>query len=303
MPFNNENNIIKYLNLFCEWIAEGIVFKRKPKNIMISIGVWTYVAIITLLAFIYSYQKNDVQELIKENALILNIILAISAFFILIQSQFIYVNKWFKEKDYNKVYSYKDLNHYKGVIPIVAVLGLSRTGKTTLIDTMFYNKPSNKRTQGIYGRLKNIGDKKDVFFYDMSGESTIQINDVMHLSDCIIFLLDHNESSVNTVINKQRINANLKLIEDLSSSYNEKGSNKNVPTLFLINKSDLSRDHDLYERFYKKAIINWSHVFGENKKCIEYSNKNVSEAIDNTSSTAYALKDIIEFIRANVYEK
>jgi len=279
------------------------VFKRKPKNIMISIGVWTYVVIITLLAFIYSYQKNDVQELIKEHALVLNIFLVVSAIFILIQSQFIYVNKRFKEKDYNKVYSYNDLNHYKDIIPIVAVLGLSRTGKTTLIDTVFYNKPLNKRTQGIYGRLKNIGDKKDVFFYDMSGESIIQINDVMHLSDCIIFLLDHNESSDDTAINEQRINANVKLIEDLSSSYNEKGSNKNIPTLFLINKSDLSRDYDLYERFYKKAIINWSHVFGKNKKCIEYSNKNVSEAIDNTSSTTYALNDIIEFIKVNVYEK
>lgn len=270
---------------------------------MISIGVWTYVVIITLLAFIYSYQKNDVQELIKEYALVLNIVLVVSGIFILIQSQFIYVNKRFKEKDYNKVYSYNDLNHYKDIIPIVAVLGLSRTGKTTLIDTVFYNKPLNKRTQGIYGRLKNIGDKKDVFFYDMSGESTIQINDVMHLSDCIIFLLDHNESSDDTAINEQRINANVKLIEDLSSSYNEKGSNKNIPTLFLINKSDLSRDYDLYERFYKKAIINWSHVFGKNKKCIEYSNKNVSEAIDNTSSTTYALNDIIEFIKVNVYEK
>lgn len=113
------------------------MFKRKPKNIMISIGVWTYVVIITLLAFIYSYQKNDVQELIKEHALVLNIFLVVSAIFILIQSQFIYVNKRFKEKDYNKVYSYNDLNHYKDIIPIVAVLGLSRTGKTTLIDTVF----------------------------------------------------------------------------------------------------------------------------------------------------------------------
>ncbi|HBQ5649736.1 GTPase domain-containing protein [Klebsiella pneumoniae] len=270
---------------------------------MVSIGVWTYAIVITLLAFIYSYQKNDVQELIKEHSLILNIIIFSSAILILVQSQFIYVNKRFKDRDYNRIYSYNDLSHYKDIIPVVAVLGLSRTGKTTLIDTVFYNKPLNKRTQGIYGRLKNIGNKKDVFFYDMSGENIIQINNVMHLSDCIIFLLDHNESSDDTAINQQRINANIKLIEDLSSSYNEKGNNKTIPTLFLINKSDLSRDYDLYEKFYKKAIINWSHVFGKSIKCMVYSNKNVSEAIDNNSSTTYALKDVIEFIEVNVYEK
>ncbi|HDG7592985.1 TPA: GTPase domain-containing protein [Klebsiella pneumoniae] len=270
---------------------------------MVSIGVWTYAIVITLLAFIYSYQKNDVQELIKEHSLILNVIIFSSAILILVQSQFIYVNKRFKDRDYNRIYSYNDLSHYKDIIPVVAVLGLSRTGKTTLIDTVFYNKPLNKRTQGIYGRLKNIGNKKDVFFYDMSGENIIQINNVMHLSDCIIFLLDHNESSDDTAINQQRINANIKLIEDLSSSYNEKGNNKTIPTLFLINKSDLSRDYDLYEKFYKKAIINWSHVFGKSIKCMVYSNKNVSEAIDNNSSTAYALKDVIEFIEVNVYEK
>ncbi|CAM7563577.1 MULTISPECIES: GTPase domain-containing protein [Enterobacteriaceae] len=279
------------------------MFKYKPKNLMVSIGVWTYAIVITLLAFIYSYQKNDVQELIKEHSLILNIIIFSSAILILVQSQFIYVNKRFKDRDYNRIYSYNDLSHYKDIIPVVAVLGLSRTGKTTLIDTVFYNKPLNKRTQGIYGRLKNIGNKKDVFFYDMSGENIIQINNVMHLSDCIIFLLDHNESSDDTAINQQRINANIKLIEDLSSSYNEKGNNKTIPTLFLINKSDLSRDYDLYEKFYKKAIINWSHVFGKSIKCMVYSNKNVSEAIDNNSSTTYALKDVIEFIEVNVYEK
>ncbi|HFZ1237773.1 TPA: GTPase domain-containing protein [Klebsiella pneumoniae] len=279
------------------------MFKYKPKNLMVSIGVWTYAIVITLLAFIYSYQKNDVQELIKEHSLILNVIIFSSAILILVQSQFIYVNKRFKDRDYNRIYSYNDLSHYKDIIPVVAVLGLSRTGKTTLIDTVFYNKPLNKRTQGIYGRLKNIGNKKDVFFYDMSGENIIQINNVMHLSDCIIFLLDHNESSDDTAINQQRINANIKLIEDLSSSYNEKGNNKTIPTLFLINKSDLSRDYDLYEKFYKKAIINWSHVFGKSIKCMVYSNKNVSEAIDNNSSTTYALKDVIEFIEVNVYEK
>lgn len=279
------------------------MFKYKPKNLMVSIGVWTYAIVITLLAFIYSYQKNDVQELIKEHSLILNAIIFFSAILILVQSQFIYVNKRFKDRDYNRIYSYNDLSHYKDIIPVVAVLGLSRTGKTTLIDTVFYNKPLNKRTQGIYGRLKNIGNKKDVFFYDMSGENIIQINNVMHLSDCIIFLLDHNESSDDTAINQQRINANIKLIEDLSSSYNEKGNNKTIPTLFLINKSDLSRDYDLYEKFYKKAIINWSHVFGKSIKCMVYSNKNVSEAIDNNSSTTYALKDVIEFIEVNVYEK
>lgn len=279
------------------------MFKYKPKNLMVSIGVWTYAIVITLLAFIYSYQKNDVQELIKEHSLILNVIIFSSAILILVQSQFIYVNKRFKDRDYNRIYSFNDLSHYKDIIPVVAVLGLSRTGKTTLIDTVFYNKPLNKRTQGIYGRLKNIGNKKDVFFYDMSGENIIQINNVMHLSDCIIFLLDHNESSDDTAINQQRINANIKLIEDLSSSYNEKGNNKTIPTLFLINKSDLSRDYDLYEKFYKKAIINWSHVFGKSIKCMVYSNKNVSEAIDNNSSTTYALKDVIEFIEVNVYEK
>ncbi|MGM3181525.1 GTPase domain-containing protein [Dickeya oryzae] len=279
------------------------MFKHKPKNIMASIGAWAYAIIITLLAFIYSYQKNDVQELIKENAFILNFILGISVLLVLIQSQFIYVKKRFKEKDYNKIYSYNDLNYFKGVIPIVAVLGLSRTGKTTLIDTILYNKPLNKRTQGVYGRLKNIEDKKNVFFYDMSGESTIQINNVMHSSDCIIFLLDHNESSEDKAIDKKRVNANVKLIEDLISSYNEKESNKGIPTLFLINKSDLSRDYDLYEDFYKKAIINWSHVFGKKTKCIKYSNKYISEAIDNTSSTTYALNDIIGFIKENVYEK
>lgn len=279
------------------------MFKYKPKNLMVSIGVWTYAIVITLLAFIYSYQKNDVQELIKEHSLILNVIIFSSAILILVQSQFIYVNKRFKDRDYNRIYSFNDLSHYKDIIPVVAVLGLSRTGKTTLIDTVFYNKPLNKRTQGIYGRLKNIGNKKDVFFYDMSGENIIQINNVMHLSDCIIFLLDHNESSDDTAINQQRINANIKLIEDLSSSYNEKGNNKTIPTLFLINKSDLSRDYDLYEKFYKKTIINWSHVFGKSIKCMVYSNKNVSEAIDNNSSTTYALKDVIEFIEVNVYEK
>ncbi len=279
------------------------MFKHKSRNVMTSTGVWAYVILITLLAFIYSYQEDGTQRFIKEYSGVITFCIIIGLLLCLLQSQFVYINTRFKEEDYNKLYSYKDLAHFKGVIPIVAVLGISRTGKTTLIDSIFYNKPSNKRTQSINGRLKNIGNDKDFLIFDMSGENNIQINDVMHFSDCIIFLLDHTESSSDSNIDEQRINANIRLINDLCSSYNEKEHHKKIPTLFLINKSDLLHDCDLYEQFYKKEINNWKHVFGRKTNYMEYSNKYITEAIDNTASIAYELNDVIGFIKENVYEK
>ncbi|CAI1920179.1 Uncharacterised protein [Serratia fonticola] len=279
------------------------MFKRKPKNIMTSIGVWAYVIITTLLGFIYSYQHSDIQATVKEYSNLITLVMIACLILLILQSQFIHVSNRFREKDYNKIYSYQDLNRFKDVIPIIAILGLSKTGKTTLIDSIFYKKPLNQRTQNIGGRLKNIEDNRNVLFYDMSGESNIQINDVMQYADCIIFMLDHNESNCETSIDEKRINANIKLIEDLCSSYNEKEYRKKIPTLFLINKFDLSREYDLYEMFYKKEINNWKHVFGSTLEHMPYSNKYISEAIDNKFDVRYELEDIMKFIKGNAYEK
>lgn len=279
-----------------------MAFKYKKKNVMTSLGVWLYIFGVTAFAFFYSFQKDEFQGLVKEYSLFVSIFFVVLFLYCFIQSQIVYVKVNFKNDDYSKLYSYKDLELYKGIIPIVAILGLSRVGKTTLVESMFYEKAKNQRTQKITGRLKHIQDKKNALIYDMSGENNIQINDVLQFSDCIIFLLDHNESNIDRVVDNARIKDNVKLINNLCTSYNEKIKDKNLPTLFLINKTDLSRGVNLHELYYKDAIDKWELVFGSNVKCMEYSNKYTSESIVSDVNISYELKDVFEFIKGNVYE-
>jgi len=280
-----------------------MAFKYKKRNIMSSLSVWLYVFSITALAFFYSFQKDEIQSSIKQHSSSITLFFIVLFILCLIQSQFIYIKTKFKDTDYNKDYTYNDLVLFKDIVPIVAILGLSRVGKTTLVDSMFYEKTKNQRTQKITGRLKNIEDNKNALIYDMSGENNIQINDVLQFADCIIFLLDHNESNCESIVDKNRIEANIKLINNLCTSYNEKWRSRNVPTLFLINKIDLSRGINLFELYYKKEIDKWMLVFGDKVKCMEYSNKYISESMVCDVNISYELKDIMKFIKESVCEK
>ncbi|WP_025154382.1 GTPase domain-containing protein [Morganella morganii] len=251
--------------------------------------------ILAILGVLLAFISDDVKKFFMENFLWTALTVLILGGAVFFNAHYSLTLKIVKRKDYDKEYSVKDLDKIKGKHPIVAIIGLSEVGKTTLLDLILHKKNKNERTQSVYGKLENYKGRS-YYFYDMKGESHIQISQVLERADCALFLLDHNLGGVDENINDSRISSSNSLINSLYSTRENKHV---IPTLFILNKCDLWGGKCELKDLYKDEMVNWDKWFQFKSECVCFSTKMEANNLNLTVNKIYSIDDILLFIEKN----
>ncbi|MDE9446713.1 GTPase domain-containing protein [Xenorhabdus bovienii] len=279
------------------------MFVLDIKGAMKSPSLWCFLAIVTVLG---SFKPKFISDFEPYVSRFVWLILAFIFIYKIIKLKKI----WFKQSELEKIYSFNGIKKLKKKhVKTVVVLGLSRVGKTTFINSLFNDYPAKQRTQNIQGRLKKLKINQHVVFVDVSGDSIPQIYQALQIADVIIIMLDHSDRDNSSVIQKRRINKNNIFIKGLCNfiqGYNGSSSDiniKKIQSLFLFNKSDLwgKKESNLHSE-YKESINLWRETINGNVSYINYTNNHMAKSIKQECHNKN-VNDVLEIIERYIDEK
>ncbi|MDE9456066.1 GTPase domain-containing protein [Xenorhabdus bovienii] len=279
------------------------MFVLDIKGAMKSPSLWCFLAIVTVLGTFKPKFISDFEPYVSLFAWLILV-------FIFIYNVIKVKKIWFNPRELEKTYNFNEIKKLKKkYVRAVVVLGLSRVGKTTFINSLFNDFSAKQRTQNINGRLKKLKNSQYVIFVDVSGESVPQIYQVLQMADFIIIMLDHSDRDDRSVTQKGRINKNNNFIKGLCVFIQgHNGSNadisiKKLPSLFLLNKSDLwdKKESSLHNE-YKESIKLWRETINGNVSHMNYTNNHMAKSIKQ-ESYIQNVNNVLEVIEGYINRK
>lgn len=197
----------------------------------------------------------------------------------------------------NKTLNQNEIKKLK-ITKRISIIGLSNSGKTTLINKLTYKSASQNRTQGIEGKILCVDNKK-VCFIDISGESIAQQMKAIDLADFIILVVDHSYSSKSMIIQKNRISETKSLLKKIEDHLEINNLKTAIPSIVLINKKDLwaktKKSEDLLSEYSELPNV-LNRIFKNESKLYHYSN------LENKNNNSEELRKIIDHILGKIGE-
>lgn len=197
----------------------------------------------------------------------------------------------------NKTLNQNEIKKLK-ITKRISIIGLSNSGKTTLINKLTYKSASQNRTQGIEGKILCVDNKK-VCFIDISGESIAQQMKAIDLADFIILVVDHSYSSKSMIIQKNRISETKNLLKKIEDHLEINNLKTAIPSIVLINKKDLwaktKKSEDLLSEYSELPNV-LNRIFKNESKLYHYSN------LENKNNNSEELRKIIDHILGKIGE-
>lgn len=261
--------------------------QSKSTKIVIFIAI-----IINFISLYYAYKwlKHDDKEyepIIVFWGLIAQVIIQIYTF----ASEYIqkYIQKIKKDKLFHdflgKPITMEVLENNFSDITKISILGLGNVGKSTLIESLCNISNKNQVTQGRWAYLKKFSRESitKTAILDASGQSTSQQNDIAILSNFLIILLDHNESSVKQDVNMGRISNHEDFLRLLLDKLNNAKDYYPHWVLFLMNKKDTRLTLSKTDKGFINEKLNvWVTKFSSSFPLAQitfdhYSNKEIND--------------------------
>ncbi|CDH00529.1 GTPase domain-containing protein [Xenorhabdus bovienii] len=273
------------------------------KGAMKSPSLWCFLVIVTVLGTFKPKFISDFEPYVSFFAW--KIIISI-----LIYKMVNFKKIRFNQRELEKIYNFNEIKNLKEKhVRTVVVLGLSKVGKTTFVNSLFNESSAKQKTQNINGRLKKLKNSQFVIFVDVSGESIPQAYQALQIADVIIIMLDHSDRDNSSIIQKRRINKNNIFIKGLCNFIQgHNGSNsdieiKKTQSLFLFNKSDLweKKESNLHSE-YKESINLWRETINGNVNHMNYTNNYMAKSIKQECHTQN-VNDVLEIIERYIDEK
>lgn len=122
----------------------------------------------------------------------------------------------------------------------IGFVGVSRSGKSTLLGHIIAQITPAVRTDDIYTVVTNIPGSPNKFFalIDAAGQQFSQQFQILDESEHVFILLDHNSSETSSNIDQVRLEQHSQLLQQLAGHL-RKSPNKPKNFHFLLNKRDL----------------------------------------------------------------
>ncbi|OKP00172.1 GTPase [Xenorhabdus eapokensis] len=161
------------------------MFVLNIKGAMKSPSLWCFLAIVTVLGTFKPKIISDFEPYLSFFAWL-------TVVFIFTYNIVNFKKIWFNQKELEKIYNFTEIKKLKEMhVRTVVVLGLSKVGKTTFINSLFNESSAKQKTQDINGRLKKLKNNQCVIFVDVSGDSMSQIYQALQIAD-VNAMLDFN---------------------------------------------------------------------------------------------------------------
>ena len=161
-----------------------------------------------------------------------------------------------------------NLSELQNVSPRIlrlAVVGPSRSGKTTLKQRLSVTADINERTREVSAHIIALQSPNSacVAVLDGGGERLAQQFRIAEHADCLCLVIDHNDSDVDPTIDQARLNEHTEFLRQVRHHLEDSGSVRKQWVEILANKSDLWRTteprvQERFENFYRKEEEHWA---------------------------------------------
>jgi len=134
-------------------------------------------------------------------------------------------------------------------VPIrLAIVGPTRAGKTTLLNRLSLKPKAQERTQVVTASIiaLSVAPTSYIALLDGGGEKYSQQFKIAEAADCLLVVLDHNNSETDTAVDPGRLEKNAEFLQQIRDHLREVGRDKKRWIEILMNK------RDLWERGTKK---------------------------------------------------
>ncbi|WP_457531761.1 GTPase domain-containing protein [Vibrio coralliilyticus] len=137
--------------------------------------------------------------------------------------------------------SLQDLDYMTPSIEKLAIIGPTRTGKTTLKERLNFRTPENKRTQGISATITAITSNpvKYIAVLDGGGEVLTQQFKIAEQADFLCIVIDHNISNSSLQIDTERQKETSEFMDQVRHHLRNDGIKQKKWIEIIVNKQDL----------------------------------------------------------------
>lgn len=181
----------------------------------------------------------------------------------------------------------KDLENILPKIKTLSIIGYSMVGKTTLRDRLTFAPSTPIRTQDISAHIVALQTPPPTYIaiLDGSGERYAQQFILAEACECLCIIIDHNSSSTDSCVQKQRLNEQQEFLRQVMHFLDEHNATPKIWIYFLVNKHDLWAHAPVEEQktltdFYEQEITHWRQ--GNRAKTIKifpHSNSNPDDVV------------------------
>ena len=165
-------------------------------------------------------------------------------------------------------------------ISTVGIVGISQAGKTTLRHALMHQNAPPARTQHGQAFIMALQStpQKYIALLDGAGEQYSQQFEIAALSDILVILVDHNDTSTDTRLRQKRVQAHDAFLTQLKHHLQHNRINKKKFIIFLKNKSDLwckapAGERQKFENFCDKESQKWLGGLAHNVATENHSNE------------------------------
>lgn len=157
-----------------------------------------------------------------------------------------------------------ELERISEKLPIIAIIGPSKAGKTTLRNRLSFIRKTTERTNNVTAQIVAlpIAPTRYVAVLDGGGHVYQQQFTLAELCDHLCIVLDHNPSDISIEPEDERIIRHREFLEQVSNSIREYREAKLTSLFFLWNKRDLWEQADSdslmkFTEFKEETIKDW----------------------------------------------
>ncbi|MBC3911398.1 50S ribosome-binding GTPase [Undibacterium sp. NL8W] len=197
-----------------------------------------------------------------------------------------------------KMVDLRDLSNIHPTPSILAIVGVSMSGKTTLRNCLAHVISDQARTQTVTAQILALQTAPPTFIalLDGGGERYAQQFDLVAKCDHLCIVIDHNTSSDEAGVLQERLDQHAEFLKQVRHFFDQKELPSKKSIQLLVNKKDLWKlaeksDIKILDQFCERELGYWKQGLKSNNITMQHHSN--EEPADIARFTKYLKECVI----------